>query len=287
MQTGSCLELRMSVEQDGDKQSVKHDAAAQDSICSNAFSYEPPRVQLFALRRHIGFFAYLEHAIWVATHPGWLSLSLEPWLHCPGVAPSCTASNIAEGPDCVRLHPHYDNGDDGYQSPFYAYLDYGTLILTPTMTFAQALTLDFGTLTMISRCEPFMARFYFAGIVDELLLCAAIVHLIFGTVGRLPQCISAHNCDTETILRLMSFLDPYIGSSKRSPLCSVFLTDTYMALLDNAISKIILLSVQRLRLTHLLWYWIYATYSKMILSVQHFWLTHLMIRVILLAHPSP
>ena len=88
------------------------------------------------------------------------------------------------------------------------------------MTFAQALILDFGTLTMISRYEPFMAAFYFAGIVDELLLCAAIVHLIFGTVGRLPQCISAHNFDTETILRLMSFLDPYIGSTKRSLLSS-------------------------------------------------------------------
>ena len=69
------------------------------------------------------------------------------------------------------------------------------------MIFAQALALDFATLAMVSRCGPFMA--FDADIVDELLLCAASVHPIFG----LPQCISAHNCDTKTMLRLMAFLD--------------------------------------------------------------------------------
>ena len=145
---------------------VKYAAAAKDLFCSNTPSHEPPQVQLFALWRRIGFFAHLEHAIWVATHPGWLNLSMELWLHYSGGASSYMASDIAEGPDCVRLHPHYDNGDDGYQSPFYAYLDYGTLILT--IIFAQALALDFATLAMVSRCGPF--RVFDADIVDELLL---------------------------------------------------------------------------------------------------------------------
>ena len=175
-------------------------------------SHEPPQVQLFALWRHTGFFAHLEHAIWVATHPGWLNLSMEPWLLYSGGASSYMTSYIAEGPDCVHLRSHYDNGDDGYQSPFYAYLHYGTLILT--MIFAQALALDFATLAMVSRCGPFMA--FDADIVDELLLCAASVHPIFG----LPQCISAHNCDAKTMLRLMAFLGPCIGSTKWSLLCS-------------------------------------------------------------------
>ena len=61
--------------------------------------------------------------------------------------------DIAEGPDCVRLRPHHDNGDDGYLGPFYAYQDYGTLIptLILAMIFAQALALDFATLAMVSR----------------------------------------------------------------------------------------------------------------------------------------
>jgi len=133
-----------SVARDDDKYAT----AAKDFCGGNAFSREPPQVQLFALWRHIGFFAHLEHAIWVATHPGWLSLSLEPWLLYPGVA-----SYEAGVPDCVRLHPHYDNGDDGYLSPFYAYQDYRTLIPTLILTviFAQALALDFATLAMVSH----------------------------------------------------------------------------------------------------------------------------------------
>ena len=177
---------------------VNYSVAA--SIGGNALSQDP------------GFFARLELAIWVATHPGWLNHSVKPGLFFSGGASSCMTDDIAEGPDCVHLHPHYDNGDDGYLSPFYAYLDYGTLILT--MIFAQALALDFATLAMVSRCGPFMA--FDADIVDELLLYAASVHPIFG----LPQFISAHNCDTETILRLMSLLDPYFGSAKRSINCS-------------------------------------------------------------------
>ena len=102
-------------------------------------------------------------------------------------------------------------------SPWMVWSLFGTL----TMIFAQGLTLDFGTLTMISRCGPFMAGLLFADIVDELLLSAAIVHLLLGTVGQVPQCISAHNCDTKTMLRLMAFLDLCIGSTIRwSLLCS-------------------------------------------------------------------
>ena len=187
----------MSVARDDDK----HDAAAKDLICSNALSHEPPRVQLFALRRHTGLFANLEHAIWVATHPGRLNLSIEPWLHYSGVAPSYTAGDIAKGSDCVHLHPHYDNGDDGYHGFFYGYLDFGTLILT-----------------LISRCAPFMAGLLFADIVDTLLLKAAFE--LLGTVGQVPQCISAHNCDTKTMLRSMAFLDLCIGSTRWSLLSS-------------------------------------------------------------------
>uniref|UniRef100_A0A7S3Y2W1 Uncharacterized protein n=1 Tax=Heterosigma akashiwo TaxID=2829 RepID=A0A7S3Y2W1_HETAK len=163
-----------------------------------------------------GFFARLELAIWVATHPGWLNHSVKPGLFFSGGASSCMTDDITEDPGCARLRSHHVDGGDGYLSPFYACQDYETLIptLILSMVFAQALALDFATLAMVSRCGPFMA--FDADIVDELLLCAASVHPIFG----LPQFISAHNCDTETMLRLMSFLDPYIGSTKRSLLCS-------------------------------------------------------------------
>jgi len=183
MQTdaAAALELRMSVVQADDK----HDAAAQSlacrQLCGTAFAYEPSRVQLFALRRHIGFFAYLEHAIWVATHPGWLSLSLEPWFLYPGVA-----SYEADISDCVRLHPHYDNGDDGYLSPIYAYLDYGALILTPDgfstlapdgkfscVPVASALASDtsFMARWRLTDHPSFMARLR---LTDSLSLCSGI-----------------------------------------------------------------------------------------------------------------
>jgi len=182
MQTAAAaLELRMSVVQADDK----HDAAAQSlacrQLCGTAFAYEPSRVQLFALRRHIGFFAYLERAIWVAAHPGWLSLSLEPWFLYPGVA-----SYEADIPDCVRLHPHYDNGDDGYLSPIYAYLDYGALILTPDgfstlapdgkfscVPVASALASDtsFMARWRLTDHPSFMARLR---LTDSLSLCSGI-----------------------------------------------------------------------------------------------------------------
>ncbi len=112
--------LNYSVAQDDDD---KYSAAAKDSFCGgNALSHDP------------GFFAHLELAIWVATHPGWLNLSIKPWLLFSGEASSCMTGDIAEGPDCVHLHPHYDNGNDGYLSPFYAYQDYGTFIPTLILT---------------------------------------------------------------------------------------------------------------------------------------------------------
>ena len=177
-----------------------HSVAA--SIGGNAFSQDP------------GFFARLELAIWVATHPGWLNLSVEPGLLFSGGDSSCM-DDIAEGPDCVRLRPHHGNGDDGYLGPFYACQDYGTLIptLILAMAFAQALALDFATLAIISSCGPFVA--FDADTVDRLSLRAASmmscssVHPIYG----LPN---AHDCDTETV----SHINPYFGSAKRSNLCS-------------------------------------------------------------------
>ena len=69
---------------------VNHSVAA--SIGGNALSQDP------------GFFARLELAIWVATHPGWLNLSVEPGLLFSGGASSCMTDDIAEGPGCVRLY---------------------------------------------------------------------------------------------------------------------------------------------------------------------------------------
>ena len=87
----------------------------------------------------------------------------------------------------------------------YAYLEYGTLILT-----------------LISRCAPFVDGLLFAAIVDTLLLSAAIVqHHDTDVVRSVPQCIPAHNCDTKkTMLRLMAFLDLCIVSTRWSLLCS-------------------------------------------------------------------
>ena len=138
-----------------------HDA--KDPFRSDAVSQEPARMRLFALRRlsgYLGYFANLEHAIWVAN------------------------------------------------SPWMVWFLFGTL----TMTFAQALTLDFETLAMVSRCGSLA---FDADIVDELLLCAASVHPIFG----LPQCISAHNCDTKTMLRLLAFLPDLYWAMTFSVFC--------------------------------------------------------------------
>jgi len=250
MQTAAAaLELRMSVVQADDK----HDAAAQSlacrQLCGTAFAYEPSRVQLFALRRHIGFFAYLERAIWVAAHPGWLSLSLEPWFLYPGVA-----SYEADIPDCVRLHPHYDNGDDGY---------YGTLILTPDGFSTLTPDGEFSCMpiasTLASGTSSIMARLRLA---DSLSLCSGIqTDTSFMARWRL-----ADHPSFMARLRLADSL-PLCSATQTetSPLClygfdtaiSKSINSLYMVLippfpslsalfiwLDTAISKSILLYVQ-------------------------------------------
>eukprot|EP00639_Heterosigma_akashiwo_P015606 CAMPEP_0206393666 /NCGR_PEP_ID=MMETSP0294-20121207/20868_1 /ASSEMBLY_ACC=CAM_ASM_000327 /TAXON_ID=39354 /ORGANISM="Heterosigma akashiwo, Strain CCMP2393" /LENGTH=164 /DNA_ID=CAMNT_0053847335 /DNA_START=246 /DNA_END=740 /DNA_ORIENTATION=+ len=100
-----------------------------------------------------GFFARLELAIWVATHPGWRNHSVKPGLFFSGGASSCMTDDITEDPGCARLRSHHVDGGDGYLSPFYACQDYGTLIptLILSMAFAQALALDFATLAMVSH----------------------------------------------------------------------------------------------------------------------------------------
>ena len=186
----------------GDAQSQFNQSVAA-SIGGNTFSQDP------------GFFARLELAIWVATHPGWLNHSVKPGLLFSGGASSCMTGDIAEGPGCVRLRSHRGDGGDGYLGSFYACQDYGTLIptLILAMAFAQALALDFVTLAIISSCGPFVA--FDADIVDKLSLRAASmmncssVHPIYG----LPN---AHNCDTETV----SSINPYFGSAKQSLICS-------------------------------------------------------------------
>ena len=174
------------------------------SIGGNTLSQDP------------GFFARLELAIWVATHPGWLNHSVKPGLFFSGGASSCMTDDITEDPGCARLRSHHVDGGDGYLSPFYACQDYGTLIptLILSMAFAQALALDFSTLAITSSCGPFFVAFD-ADTVDRLSIRAASmkscssVHPVYG----LPN---AHNCDTET----MSSINPYFGSAKRSILCS-------------------------------------------------------------------
>mmetsp|Transcript_38624 Transcript_38624/g.66941 ORF Transcript_38624/g.66941 Transcript_38624/m.66941 type:complete len:274 (+) Transcript_38624:73-894(+) len=161
-----------------------------------------------------GFFARLELAIWVATHPGWRNHSVKPGLLFSG-EDSSGMDDIAEGPGCVRLRPRHDNGDGGYLDSFYACQDYGTLIpsLILSMAFAQALALDSVTLAIISSCGPLVA--FDADTVDRISIRAAFmkscssVHPVYG----LPN---AHNCDTDPV----SSINPCFGSAKRSNLCS-------------------------------------------------------------------
>ena len=160
---------------------------AKDLIRSDDDFLEPPQMQFFALQRLYGYFAIRACDMGRYYSP-WMVWSLFGTLATLLLCIARTLSDIAEG-------------------PIHVLLEFGTL-----------------TLTLISRCAPFVDGLLLsAAIVDKLLLSAAIVqHHDTGLslVRSVPRCIPAHNCDTSDHASTMAFLDLCIGSTRWSLLCS-------------------------------------------------------------------